>query len=393
MGNTCTHATDAIAHLVTEEEIHEAVKSIEEWQKAQAVAIKNGAQGPGTAGPLLQRVGGPDVVRKVVELFYKKLYGDPRLVPFLHDQDVMHLRAKQSAFISWLFGPPNVPYNGRSVRIAHLRIIKQRNFSPDDYDLGMKYFEDSMSELGAPESIIGEVMRRLKPFKDAFFTPSSKDPEEEARWAAEDRAREIAAQEAREKEAREKEEERQLREQEKLLEELEEEEDDDSVSSVSETDAPQEVPVAEGVVVQQQPVEGVRMSGAGIAATGGASGSRPASRLGPQCPFSGARLGTPTRPASSGSAAVNYPSGTAVPAVASISGPMTSAVTGGSRALQVSSSMAEFEAELEKIERTCSPPSGATSAVQVAIDVDAEMNGGGRNSNSQQQRREPTAVY
>lgn len=44
-----------------------------------------------------------------------------------------------------------MPYLGRSVRIAHLRIIKQRGFTADDYDVGMKYFELAMAELGAPE--------------------------------------------------------------------------------------------------------------------------------------------------------------------------------------------------------------------------------------------------
>ncbi|GIL87197.1 hypothetical protein Vretimale_14304 [Volvox reticuliferus] len=192
MGNNCIRAADAVTHLVTETEIHEAVRSIEEWQKIQTATVKSGAAGQNTYGPLLQRVGGPDVVKKVVELFYRKLYADPRLILFLHDQDVMHLRAKQSAFISWLFGPPDVPYLGRSVRIAHLRIVKQRGFMGDDFDLGMRYFEQSMAELGAPEAIIGEVMRRLRPFKDAFFTPSPKDAEEEARWAAEEREKEEA---------------------------------------------------------------------------------------------------------------------------------------------------------------------------------------------------------
>nr|6TD7_A Chain A, THB11 [Chlamydomonas reinhardtii] len=132
------------------------------------------------AGPLLQRVGGLDVVKKVVELFYRKLYADPQLIKYLHDQDPMHLRAKQSMFVSWLFGPPNVPYTGKSVRIAHLRIIKQRGFSPEDFDLGMKYFEEAMTELGAPEVLRGEVMRRMLPYKDAIFTPAAGDAAEEA---------------------------------------------------------------------------------------------------------------------------------------------------------------------------------------------------------------------
>ena len=128
-----------------QDEIKEAVRSIEEWQKNQANAARNGGPQVGvhvcvasptffpsfpspaphphpqpapqpnptqptrppfcpvqsSTGPLLQRVGGSDVVKHVVELFYRHLYADPSLIKFLHDQEMTHLRAKQSAFISW----------------------------------------------------------------------------------------------------------------------------------------------------------------------------------------------------------------------------------------------------------------------------------------------------
>lgn len=36
---------------------------------------------------------------------------------------------RQSMFVTWLFGPPNTPYVGlRTVRAAHLKLIKQRGF-------------------------------------------------------------------------------------------------------------------------------------------------------------------------------------------------------------------------------------------------------------------------
>ncbi|KAG2489454.1 hypothetical protein HYH03_012090 [Edaphochlamys debaryana] len=192
MGAQCTKGVDQVTHLVTEDEIHEAVRSIEEWQKAQANGTKTGSAINAAAearGPLLDRVGGPDVVRKVVEIFYTKLYADPRLITFLHDQEMMHLRAKQAAFMSWLFGPAGQPYAGKSMRVAHLRLIKERGFSPADFDLGMRYFEEAMSDLGAPEVIKQEVLRRMLPFKDACFTPSPQDAAEEARWMAEEKAR------------------------------------------------------------------------------------------------------------------------------------------------------------------------------------------------------------
>ncbi|GIL66855.1 hypothetical protein Vafri_20246 [Volvox africanus] len=241
----------------------------------QASTVKSGAAGQNTYGPLLQRVGGLDVVKKVVELFYRKLYADPRLILFLHDQDVMHLRAKQSAFISWLFGPPDVPYLGRSVRIAHLRIVKQRGFIGDDFDLGMKYFEQSMAELGAPEAIIGEVMRRLRPFRDAFFTPSPKDAEEEARWVAEEREKEEAA---RQHQLEEQEEEAYHERERRLQEQI--------------TLARQ---VAEEEVAEEEAKEGGADAAVAAAVMGASSAGviRPSSRSS-QCPFTGGSRFTAT---------------------------------------------------------------------------------------------------
>ncbi|GLC45360.1 hypothetical protein PLESTM_001724300 [Pleodorina starrii] len=193
MGGSCSHAADAWANLATKEELREAVKSIEAWQKLQDQSRAAGhAAGNrnSSKGPLLQRVGGLDVVKQVVEGFYRRLYSDKRLLTFLHDKDMTYLRAKQTLFMSWLFGPPNQPYTGRNVRIAHLKLIKQRGFSPEDFDLGMEYFEQAMRELEAPETIISEVMCKVRPFKTVIFTPCERDADEEARWAFEERVKE-----------------------------------------------------------------------------------------------------------------------------------------------------------------------------------------------------------
>ncbi|GLC49821.1 hypothetical protein PLESTB_000312300 [Pleodorina starrii] len=277
-------------------------------------------------GPLLQRVGGPDVVKKVVELFYKKLYADPRLILFLHDQDVMHLRAKQSAFISWLFGPPNVPYLGRSVRIAHLRIIKQRGFSGDDFDLGMQYFEQAMSELGAPEGIMGEVMRRLRPFKDAFFTPSAKDAEEEGRWVVEEREAAAAEAEAEAAAAAAQEEELRLRER-QLQQQM----------TLAQRAAEAELAAeAEGEGEGEWSADAAVM--AAVAASLGAS--RAATRLPSrgssapqQCPFTGGRLSRPGTISASGAAASppprTPPTPTPAAAAAAATGPPSTAAASG----------------------------------------------------------------
>ncbi|KAG2485699.1 hypothetical protein HYH03_015584 [Edaphochlamys debaryana] len=140
-------------------------------------------------GPLISRVGGPANVIKIVELFYRKLYSSERLAKLLEGVDLKHLEAKQSAFMTWLFGSDDKPYGGRHLRSVHLRLIKQRGFAPQDFEAGMAAFESSMREVGVKEHVLYDVMAKIWPIKDVIFTPRSSDVDEEARWANEEFAK------------------------------------------------------------------------------------------------------------------------------------------------------------------------------------------------------------
>ncbi|GLC49837.1 hypothetical protein PLESTB_000314200 [Pleodorina starrii] len=287
MGGSCSHAADAWANLATKEELREAVKSIEAWQKLQDQSRAAGhAAGNrnSSKGPLLQRVGGLDVVKQVVEGFYRRLYSDKRLLTFLHDKDMTYLRAKQTLFMSWLFGPPNQPYTGRNVRIAHLKLIKQRGFSPEDFDLGMEYFEQAMRELEAPETIISEVMCKVRPFKTVIFTPCERDADEEARWAFEERVKE------QQSAAKEKEKERQQSLKEKQQSMSPSKADADAAAALAGQSSRALATGASGA-----------LAGAGSGSsrgpqcpfTGGGGGGSSSSNRGPQCPFTSGRLSSP----------------------------------------------------------------------------------------------------
>ncbi|GIL71189.1 hypothetical protein Vretimale_17867 [Volvox reticuliferus] len=80
MGTTWSRSESWKA-LVTKEEVRDAVRGFEAWQKAQedlklSMSVQRSA--PST-GPLLERIGGPDVVRRTVEAFCRKLYADEKV--------------------------------------------------------------------------------------------------------------------------------------------------------------------------------------------------------------------------------------------------------------------------------------------------------------------------
>ncbi|KAG2441843.1 hypothetical protein HXX76_003451 [Chlamydomonas incerta] len=197
MGNSCTNLAD----VVTEDELKSCAAAIDAWEKAREADAAGATGGKVKMITLLKRIGGEKGMKEVVETFYRKIYSNERLRHFLKDKDVSLLRSKQAAFMNWLFGPPTATYNGRSVRCAHLRMIKQRGFAEEDFLLGMSYFEESMRDYGAPQRLINEVMGKILPFKDIVFTPSAADAAEEARWAEQDRQQ--AAQEKQERAAKE----------------------------------------------------------------------------------------------------------------------------------------------------------------------------------------------
>lgn len=64
-------------------------------------------------------------------------------LPFTHPRP-------QNAFLIWAFGPPNRPYPGRHLRTAHLRLIKQKGFTVEHFEMGLKHFEEALKEMDAP---------------------------------------------------------------------------------------------------------------------------------------------------------------------------------------------------------------------------------------------------
>lgn len=67
---------------------------------------------------VLQRIGGPQVVRAVVDDFYRRVLHDPALGPVFAGVDMKRLREHQIAFLVTALGGPEA-YAGRSMEEAH----------------------------------------------------------------------------------------------------------------------------------------------------------------------------------------------------------------------------------------------------------------------------------
>src|SRR3954447_25671003 len=67
---------------------------------------------------LYERIGGDDIVRPAVRLFYQRMLADSLLSGYFTGVDIPRLRAHQRAFVSAALGGPRL-FVGRPLEMAH----------------------------------------------------------------------------------------------------------------------------------------------------------------------------------------------------------------------------------------------------------------------------------
>ena len=105
---------------------------------------------------LYERLGGESALQAAVGLFYDKVTADPLLAPFFEQLDMPAQVRKQLAFMSHAFGGPQ-EYQGRDVRSAHLRLVKQ-GLSDAHFDAVAGHLQATLQELEVPEALIAECL-------------------------------------------------------------------------------------------------------------------------------------------------------------------------------------------------------------------------------------------
>lgn len=110
---------------------------------------------------IYERVGGREMVDKMVVIFYDKMLADPRVSSFFGDYSMSLLRKKQEMFIILMMGGPAV-YTGRSLREAHAKL----NLDPESFDIAAMHMRDAMLEAGMAVADVDIVMARVGMFKN-----------------------------------------------------------------------------------------------------------------------------------------------------------------------------------------------------------------------------------
>ncbi len=107
-------------------------------------------------GSIYQQIGGEAAVNAAVDVFYRKVLSDDSISGFFDDTDMDAQREKQKAFLTMVFGGPN-EYTGKDMRTAHAKLV-EKGLNSSHFDAVAGHLQDTLSELGVPENIAGEIM-------------------------------------------------------------------------------------------------------------------------------------------------------------------------------------------------------------------------------------------
>ncbi|GLI65726.1 hypothetical protein VaNZ11_009322 [Volvox africanus] len=102
------------------------------------------------------KLGGAAAVAATVDIFYKKIMGDPDLLPFFQGVDMVTLIAKQNRFLAYAFGATS-HYHGKDIVMGHAHLIINRGLKMSHFDKVAGHFVDSLKEMGVAQELIDEA--------------------------------------------------------------------------------------------------------------------------------------------------------------------------------------------------------------------------------------------
>lgn len=100
-----------------------------------------------------EQIGGADAVDAAVDIFYRKVLGDPIISDFFDTVDMDAQRIKQKTFLTVAFGGPN-NYSGKDMREGH----KHMNIKEEHFTAVAGHLQATLQELNVPENLVAEVM-------------------------------------------------------------------------------------------------------------------------------------------------------------------------------------------------------------------------------------------
>lgn len=100
-----------------------------------------------------EQIGGAAAVDAAVDIFYRKVLGDPIISHFFDTVDMDGQMQKQKSFLTMAFGGPN-NYTGKDMREGH----KDMNLTEEHFTAVAGHLSATLEDLDVPQNLIDEVM-------------------------------------------------------------------------------------------------------------------------------------------------------------------------------------------------------------------------------------------
>lgn len=117
--------------------------------------------------PLIDAIGGRDVILRVHKRFYGKVYADPWLKGFFVGANREHQENQLTDFMTSLFGGPRA-YSGRLPNKAHPHLF----VTDEVFDLRQKFLKDALEEIGIDPELITLWIERDELFRKVIVKKS-----------------------------------------------------------------------------------------------------------------------------------------------------------------------------------------------------------------------------
>lgn len=106
---------------------------------------------------LYERLGGASAVNAAVDIFYQRVLADKTISHFFASIDMNEQRAKQKAFLTFVFGGP-LTYSGKDLRTAHAPLVS-RGLNGAHFDAVVSHLKATLEQLHVGEALVDEVAR------------------------------------------------------------------------------------------------------------------------------------------------------------------------------------------------------------------------------------------
>ncbi|KXZ53623.1 hypothetical protein GPECTOR_6g540 [Gonium pectorale] len=169
---------------VSDAEIREAVKAIQEWEDTQRAgqratqalktvrkdSFKKAANDFNHAGSIVDRLGGAERLHDIIQVFYRKLFANAEVRHYFEKLSSDRMRSKQIKFMRYLVGGP-ASYTG-NLRCVHAQMVTEGGLDRGKFSVMASLLHDTLMEMDVAEDVIDEVSSNVAAARQAIFTPN-----------------------------------------------------------------------------------------------------------------------------------------------------------------------------------------------------------------------------